>query len=153
MENDPPPSEAPSHAHSQVRVRKVKMRIRLRRSQLQAIFICAKRLNIGTSTFMRTSAMRKAFQDKPSVDPSMDVNLWVSPDEKKRIDEAAARLHSAPSTFVRESSISAVADIISRPVPQPPSSLPQNFPRVSKPEAGFHRPTRPGENGGIGKVR
>lgn len=86
----------------------------MRRSQLRAIYYCAKRLNIGASSFIRSSSMRRAYQETPESDPRVSVVLWVTEKEKKTIDSAAKRAHTTPSSFMRDGSVSAVADLIAK---------------------------------------
>lgn len=148
-----------------------KIRVRLRESQVTAIHAAAAAMKTPFDAFLRTCAMRRIHRDKPATDPSVDVSFAVTPDEKLAIDRAASRCHVEPSQYVRESSLSAIADLVSRdalPLSLPPQQArephfykdraPVRIPPAAKSarshpgktEGRAHPGSTPGQNRGIG---
>lgn len=157
---DPASEGAPHGRARRDRVRVFRIRVRMRRSQVQAIIAAANAMKTPFEAMLRTCAMRRVCRDKPRLDPSVDVSFQVSPEEKAAIEEAAKRSHVLPSQYVRESSMSAIADLVTRhtiPAPnhRPPtgSELRLYAPPPSGSDQIKARPdggTTPGQHRGIG---
>ena len=159
MDNETVPGAGPLHGqqHSQVRARKFQINVRLRRSQLQAVISFARKFDLGATSFMRSSGLRRAQKDKPKLDPTLKTAVWCDADELAAIKAAAERAHVTPSAYIRESTMSCIADLATKASIASPATGalgPANRGTGGhQPEGRSRAAPAPPNNGGIGIVR
>lgn len=126
------------------RERVFRIRIRLSKSQRDALHAAAESIKMPFETFLRTCAMRRMNRTKARSDPSDTVNIGVSAEEKLAIERAAGRSRVVPSQYIRESSLSAIADLVVRGAIQsvPPTPVPPE-PHFARDRAPTYIPPAP----------
>ena len=120
------PSQCAKHS-THPGARTVTIVTRLRRSQLQAIFRYAATRVPRTTPYelIRDSALERARLDQAADDPRMTLTLRVTPEEGRLITKAVAKMQGDVSRFLRESTLSVMAEsAIQRPTAGTSASFP-----------------------------